>query len=194
MKKSLKLYKSIFAAFLLFCLSGHPYAESSDPRYIGELHPPVQVSDNGAEIVVLFTKNNMKNVISNSHVAHGEIFYISTQPFSAKLNYVWKIEDEEIVSVFFHEWKNPSRGGKSLYLLTRRALSNDAFSGHVFSTMELPLIQENNSLSLIFFPGDLQDTTLTNCYDGRDLIKSKAITCLYKNAGSIKKYLASQDQ
>jgi hypothetical protein len=188
------LYKHILIAALFFFLNGYLYAESDNSRYTGELHPPVRISDKGAEIVVLFTKNNMKRSISSSHIANGEIFYISTHPFLARLNYVSKIEDDEVVSVFFHDWENSARGGRSLYILTKRVVSNDAFSGHAFSTAELPLIHENNILSLNFFPGDLQDSTLINCYDGRDLIKNKQKTCPYKDAYSIKKYLSSLDQ
>ncbi|MGI0014974.1 MAG: hypothetical protein ACREBU_16260 [Nitrososphaera sp.] len=193
MKKFLKPCSSLFTVFLIFCHGGYSNAENSDPQYVSELHPPVVASDSGSEIIVLFTKNNMKKNIHDSHVANGEIFYVSSRPFSAKLNYVWKVEDEEISSVFFYEWKAPSRAGKSLFLLTRRALSNSSFSGHTFSVTEFPLIKENNVLSLNFFPGDHEDSTLTNCLDGRDLANKKTIVCPYKDAGSIKKYLTSQD-
>lgn len=135
----------------------------------------------------------MKNEIYNVHVPEGEVFYISRKPFIPKLNYVWKIEDEEVSSVFFYEWKTQPKAGKSLFLLTRRTLSDSLCSGYVYSVIEFPLIKEKNQISLAFFPGDLQESALTNCRDGRDLSTGKTVICPYKTAASIKSYLSSQD-
>lgn len=183
----------LFAAILVFCLDSLPSALARDPHYVAELHPPVIAEYEGAEIIVLFTKSNMKNEIHNTHVPDGEVFYISRRPFIPKLNYVWKIEDEEVSSVFFYEWKTQPKAGKTLFLLTRNRLSNSSFSGYEYSVMEFPLIKEGSQLSLAFFPGDIQESALTNCRDGRDLSTGKTVICPYKTAASVKNYLSSQD-
>lgn len=193
MKKYLKNYKLLFTTLLVFCLDSSPSALARDLHYVAELHPPVIAEYEGAEIIVLFTKSNMKNDIHNAHVPDGEVFYISRRPFIPKLNYVWKIEDEEVSSVFFYEWKTQPKAGKSLFLLTRNRLSNNSFSGYEYSVIEFPLIKEGSQLSLVFFPGDLQESTLTNCRDGRDLSSGKTVTCPYKTAASVKNYLSSRD-
>lgn len=193
MKKYLKNYKLLFATLLVFCLDSSPSALASDLHYVAELHPPVIAEYEGAEIIVLFTKNNMKNDIHNVPVPSGEVFYMSRRPFIPKLNYVWKIEGEEVSSVFFYEWKTQPKAGKSLFLLTRNLLSNSSFSGYVYSVIEFPLIKEGSQLSLAFFPGDLQESALTNCRDGRDLSTGETVICPYKTAASVKSYLSSQD-
>lgn len=193
MKKYLKNYKILSAIWLTICLEGLSSAVARDLHYVAELHPPVVAKYKGAEIIVLFTKSNMKNEIHSLPVPDGEIFYISKQPFIPKLNYVWKIEDEEVSSVFFYEWKTQPKAGKSLFLLTRSTLSDSLFSGYVYSVMEFSLIKEGSQLSLAFFPGDLQESALTNCRDGRDLSTGKTVICPYKTAASVKSYLSSQD-
>lgn len=194
MKKYFKHFKILPVALLVFCLSGLSSTIAGDLPYITELHPPVVIEYEGAEIIVLFTKSSMKNEIHSLHVPYGEVFYISSRPFIPRLNYVWKIEDEEIASVFFHEWKSKLKVGKSLLLLTRSRVMNSLFNGYVYSITEFPLIKEKGRLSLEFFIGDAQDSALTNCRDGRDLLTGKVVTCPYKTAESVKSYLSSQNE
>lgn len=169
-------------------------ATAPAPRYIGELHPPVMVSEDKKKLVVYFLKSNFKNSISEAHIAAGEIFYVQVHPLKADLKYIWKIEGEEITSVFFYDWKTPSRAGKTMYVLTRSPISSNHFNGVLYSTLAIPIISEGDTLSLIFFPGDPQDPKLQSCYEGIYLETKKATHCAYKNAGAIKKYFADQDK
>lgn len=139
-------------------------------------------------------KNNFKKNIENTHIANGEIYYLQIQPLAPALKYAWKVEGDQIASVFFYDWKVPERAGRSMYVLTKSAISNNAFEGVFYSTMELPLISEDDHLTLSFFPGDSQDSRLQNCYEGRNLESNKIINCTYNNASSIKKYLILQDK
>jgi len=195
----LKTYSKIFSKTLITCFvltitQSALTAETSDPRYIGELHPPVMVSEDNKKLVVYFLKSNFKNSISEAHIAAGEIFYVQVHPLKAELKYIWKIEGEEITSVFFYDWKTPSRAGKTMYVLTRSPISSNHFNGILYSTLAIPIISEGDTLSLIFFPGDPQDPKLQSCYEGIYLETKKATHCAYKNAGAIKKYLADQDK
>ena len=195
MNKFLKIFRQILILHITLFVAMQALAtDGSDPRYVGELHPPVMVSDKGNKIAVFFLKNNFKNSISNIHVATGEIYYFQVQPLTPELKYVWKVEGEQISSVFFYDWKTPERAGRSMYVLTKTVVSNQIFEGVSYSVMELPVISEGNKLSLNFFPGDLQDSKLQNCYEGLYLEESKTVTCAYKNANDIKKYLAFQDK
>lgn len=169
-------------------------ATAPAPRYIGELHPPVVVSEDNKKLVVYFLKSNFKNSISEAHIAAGEIFYVQVHPLKADLKYIWKIEGEEVTSVFFYDWKTPSRAGKTMYVLTSSPISSNHFNGVLYSTLAIPIISEGDTLSLIFFPGDPQDPKLQSCYEGIYLETKKATHCTYKNAGAIKKYLADQDK
>lgn len=139
-------------------------------------------------------KNNFKNNIKNTHIANGEIYYFQIQPLASALEYVWKVEGDQIASVFFYDWKAPERAGRSMYVLTKSVISNKAFEGVSYSAMEFPLISEGDHLSLSFFPGDSQDSRLQNCYEGRNLESNEIINCTYNNASSIKKYLILQDK
>lgn len=195
----MKIYSKIFSKTLITCFvltitQSALTAETSDPRYIGELHPPVMVSEDNKKLVVYFLKSNFKNSISEAHIAAGEIFYVQVHPLKADLKYIWKIEGEEVTSVFFYDWKTPSRAGKTMYVLTRSPISSNHFNGVLYSTLAIPIISEGDTLSLIFFPGDPQDPKLQSCYEGIYLETKKATHCTYKNAGAIKKYLADQDK
>lgn len=195
MNRFLKIFRQVLTLQITFSAAMQvPAADGSDPRYVGELHPPVMASDKDNKIVVFFLKNNFKKSIVNTHVASGEIYYFQVQPLASELKYAWKVEGDQISSVFFYDWKNPERAGRSMYVLTKTAVSNKAFEGVSYSAMELPLISEGDKLSLNFFPGDPQDSRLQNCYEGRYLENSKIVTCPYKDASKIKKYLMLQDK
>lgn len=193
----LKKYSKVFKTFKTcafavgFMISNAWAAEAPS---IGELHPPVVAAVGQQKIVVYFLKNNLKNKIKDVHVADAEIFYSSINSDKATLNYVWKIEGEQITSVFFYEWKSPDRSGKTMYVLTKSKLSNSEFDGVTYSTLELPLIKDGDRLSVSFFPGDSSDSILQNCREGRELATGKNAVCAYKDAGSIKKYLTAQDK
>jgi len=169
-------------------------AWAAETPSIGELHPPVVAAVGQQKIVVYFLKNNLKDKIKDVHVADAEIFYSSMNADKPTLNYVWKIEGEQITSVFFYEWKSPDRSGKTMYVLTKSKLSNSEFDGVMYSTMELPIIKDGDKLSVSFFPGDSSDSILQNCREGRELATGKNAICAYKDAGSIKKYLSAQDK
>lgn len=195
MKKSLKIFnQALILQITFFTAMQASAADGGDPRYVGELHPPVVVSDKNEKIAVFFLKNNFKTSIANDHIATGEIYYFQIQPLAPELKYVWKVEGDQISSVFFYNWKTPDRVGRSMYVLTKTSVSNQAFEGASYSTMEFPLISESGNLSLSFFPGDHQDSRLQNCYEGRHIESNKVATCAYKDASNIKKYLKLQDK
>jgi hypothetical protein len=186
----------VFLLGLLACVETASSSEEyvSDRRYTGELHPPVIASWGDDKIAVLFLKNEFKNSIADHYVADGEMYYFSLRPLAPKLEYVWKIEGDEVVSVFFYEWKSPVRTGKSMFLLAKDIVSNAAFEGVSYSVTEFPLIKDGNGLELVYFKGGHQDDRLRNCLDGIDHEKNKTLSCEYKNAGSVKRYLKSQDK
>lgn len=195
MKKFLKIFRQALILQISFSATILALAANgSDPRYIGELHPPVIVTDKGKKMAVLFLKNNFKESIENTHVATGEIYYFQVQPLTPELKYVWKMEGDQISSIFFYDWKTPERSGRSMYVLMKTVVSNRIFEGFSYTVMELPVISEGDKLSLNFFPGDLQDSKLQNCYEGLYLDEMRTVTCAYKNASDIKKYLARQDK
>jgi hypothetical protein len=194
MKKFLKIFKRVLILQITFSTMQSLAADNTDPRYVGELHPPLVVSDKERKIVVLFLKSNLKGSIENTHVATGEIYYLQAQPLKPELKYVWKIEGNQISSVFFYDWKSPERRGRSMYVLTKSRISNRLFEGASYTTMEFPIILEGNKLSLNYFPGDLQDPEFQNCYEGLYLESREAVTCAYKNSGDIKNYLTLKDK
>lgn len=169
-------------------------ALAEDARTIGELHPPVIASLGDQKITVFFLKNNLKEKVVGTHVPYAEIFYSPMNVAKPSLNYVWKIEGEQIASVFFYERKLPDRAQKSMYVLVRNKVSNAGFEGVAYSAIELPLIKNGGELSVAFFSGDQGFPALQNCNDGRDLTTGKEVVCPYKDAASIKKYLASVEK
>lgn len=185
--------KQVLALLIGFFVMVDAIAVGSDSRYVEEFHPSVVVSERDKKIVVVFLKNNFKESIKNDHVASGEIYYIQVRPLAPDLKYVWKVEGDQISSVFFFKWKSAGRAGKSMFVLTKTVVSNRLFEGYSYSVMELPIILEGDALSLNFFPGDHPDAALQNCYEGVYLEEGRVVTCAYKNADDIKKYLALQD-
>ena len=167
---------------------------AEDAQTIGQLHPPVIASLGDQKITVFFLKNNLKGKVADAQIPYAEIFYSPIDAARPSLNYAWKVEGEQIASVFFYERKSPSRAGKSMYVLTKSKISNSEFEGVAYSTIELPLIKSDDKLSLAFFSGDPEDPSLQNCNDGRDLTTGKDIVCPYKDAASIKSYLASLEK
>lgn len=168
-------------------------ASASDPQTIGELHSPVVASVGDQKIMVYFFKNNLKDQATHVHVPDAEIFYSPVNATKPTLNYVWKLEDEQVVSVFFFERKTPERAGKSMFVLGKSKESYISFEGFSYSVLELPLIKNGDQLSLKFSRGDPSDPELQNCRDGRDLEKGVDVVCAYKDAASIKKRLAALD-
>lgn len=168
-------------------------ALASDPQTIGELHPPVVASLGDQKITVFFLKNNLKGQVREGHVPYAEIFYITTNAVKPSLNYVWKVEGEQIASVFFFERKFPEQSGKSMFVLTKQKVSHSQFEGDSYSVLELPLVKDGEQLALRFFSGDPPDPELENCLDGRNLADDVKVECAYKNATSIKKRLADLD-
>jgi hypothetical protein len=168
-------------------------ALASDPQTIGELHPPVVASLGDQKITVFFLKNNLKGQVREGHVPYAEIFYITTNAVKPSLNYVWKVEGEQIASVFFFERKFPEQSGKSMFVLTKQKVSHSQFEGDSYSVLELPLVKDGEQLALRFFSGDPPDPELENCLDGRYLADDVKVECAYKDATSIKKRLADLD-
>ncbi|PIF50198.1 hypothetical protein CLU80_2560 [Pseudomonas sp. 29] len=168
-------------------------ALASDPQTIGELHPPVVASLGDQKITVFFLKNNLKGQVREGHVPYAEIFYITTNAVKPSLNYVWKVEGEQIASVFFFERKFPEQSGKSMFVLTKQKVSHSQFEGDSYSVLELPLVKDGEQLALRFFSGDPPDPELENCLDGRNLADDVKVECAYKDATSIKKRLADLD-
>lgn len=193
MKKFLKVFKFYIAVVSVVGISMQSAWADENPS-IGELHPPVVASVGDQKITVFFLKNNLKGQIEGRHVANAEIFYSPMNSAKPTLSYVWKVEGDQIASVFFYDWKSPDRGGRSMFVLTESKLSNNEFDGVTYSTMELSLVKEGDKLSVVFFPGEPSDPVLQNCNEGRDLAAGNNVVCNYKDAGSIKKYLASQDK
>jgi hypothetical protein len=168
-------------------------AWASDPQTIGELHPPVVASLGDQKITVFFLKNNLKGQVREGHVPYAEIFYTTTNAVKPSLNYVWKVEGEQIASVFFFERKFLEQAGKSMFVLTKQKVSHIQFEGYSYSVLELPLFKDGDQLALRFFSGDPPDPELQNCLDGRNLADDVKVECAYKDAASIKKRLADLD-
>lgn len=195
LSRFLKMSKLLLALLVYLAATMQALAVgSNDSRYVGELHPSVIVSEKDRKVVVVFLKSNFKNSIEGAHVATGEIYYLQVQPLVPALKYVWKVEGDQISSVFFFDWKTPGKSGRSMYVLTKNIVSNQVFEGYSYSVMELPIILDGNELSLNFFPGDLQDSKLQNCYEGLYLEEGKVVSCAYKSAGDIKEYLTLQNK
>ncbi|WJK09792.1 hypothetical protein [Pseudomonas fluorescens] len=173
-------------------LSTQP-ASASDLQTIGELHPPVVASLGDQKITVFFLKNNLKDQVRDVHVPDVEIFYAPMNAVKPSLNYVWKVEGEQIASVFFFERKFPERAGKSMFVLTKHKVLHKHFEGDSYSVLELPLFKDGDHLALQFFRGDLPDPELQNCLDGINREDGVEVECAYKDAASIKKYLADLD-
>ncbi|WP_423204545.1 hypothetical protein PGC34_28130 [Pseudomonas kribbensis] len=177
---------------LIAGLSTQP-ASASDLQTIGELHPPVVASLGDQKITVFFLKNNLKDQVRDVHVPDAEIFYAPTNAVKPSLNYVWKVEGEQIASVFFFERKFPERAGKSMFVLTKHKVLHKHFEGDSYSVLELPLFKDGDHLALQFFRGDPPDPELQNCLDGINREDGLEVVCAYKDAASIKKYLADLD-
>ncbi|MEB0225359.1 hypothetical protein RHM58_07515 [Pseudomonas sp. 10S4] len=188
-----RVFSGVCALAIMIGLSSQS-ALAEDARTIGELHPPVIASLGDQKITVFFLKNNLKGKVVETHVPYAEIFYSPINVAKPSLNYVWKIEGEQIASVFFYERTLPDRAQKSMYVLMRSKASNAGFEGVSYSVMELPLIKNGDELSVAFFTGDQEYPALQNCNDGRDLTTGKEVVCPYKDAASIKKYLASVEK
>lgn len=193
MKKYSKIFEVCGAFALGIGMLGSNVLADDLPS-IGEMHPPVVASVGERKVTVFFLKNNLKDKVQDEHVADAEIFYSPINSAKPSLNYVWKVEGDQIASVFFYDWKSSGRAGKSMYVLTKSKLSNSGFEGVTYSAMELSIIKNGDSLSVAFFSGDPSDPVLQNCNEGRDLAMGKNLVCAYKDAGSIKKYLATQDK
>lgn len=87
--------------FLSLSATQAPAADNVDSRYVGELHRPLLISQKGKQIAIFFLKNNLRGNITSTHVAAGEIYYFQVSPLAPELNYVWKVEGDQISSVFF---------------------------------------------------------------------------------------------
>lgn len=187
-----RLLSCMSALGFMVALLAQP-ALASDPQTIGELHPPVVASLGDQKITVFFLKNNLKGQVREGHVPYAEIFYTTTNAVKPSLNYVWKVEGEQIASVFFFERKFPEQAGKSMFVLTKQKVSHSQFEGDSYSVLELPLVKDGEQLALRFFSGDPPDPELENCLDGRNLADDVKVECAYKDATSIKKRLADLD-
>ena len=190
-----RFFKSLRVCVYLYilCFSLDVLAESLlDERYVGEMHSPVLISAEGKSVVAFFLKNNLKGKIKE-YVADGEIYFMQNKPLVLGLNYVWKVEGDRIASVFFYDWNSPERKGRSMFVLTESDVSGESFEGKIYSVMELPVVVEEGELSLVYFKGDLLDSRLQSCYEGIDLRNGSKVSCAYKNAGDIKRYLSTID-
>jgi hypothetical protein len=132
--------------------------------------------------------------VNGEYVADAEIYYSPIGSDKTFFKYVWKVEGDQIASVFFYDWKSPERRGKSMYVLVKSKLSDSAFDGFSYSVMELPLRVDGENASLLYFTGDPSDPALENCKDGKDLVSGAKVVCSYKDAASIKKYFTAQDK
>ena len=177
---------------LIYMAAGLATVEVSAAEHssIGEMHPPVIVQLGRSRAVVLFLKNNFKDEGKGSFVG-AEVFYMASTASKPVLKYVWKVRAEQIISVFFYDWKSAPRLGRSMYVLTKSRLSNSAFEGVSFSTMEFSLVEEKGELKIMFFPKDLQEPALQNCLEGQDLLEAKKKVCKYQDSESVKNYFRS---
>lgn len=177
---------------LIYMAAGLATVEVSAAEHssIGEMHPPVIAQLGRSRAVVLFLKNNFKDEGKGSFVG-AEVFYIALTANKPVLKYVWKVRAEQIISVFFYDWKSESRLGRSMYVLTKSRLSNSAFEGASYSTMEFSLVEEQGEFKIMFFPKDLQEPALQNCLEGADLLDGKKKVCQYKDSEAVKRYFRS---
>lgn len=151
-----RLFCGIYALAIMIGLSIQS-ALAEDARTIGELHPPVIASLGDQKIIVFFLKNNLKSKVVETYVPYAEIFYSPINVAKPSLNYVWKVQGEQIASVFFYERNLPGRAKKSMYVLVKNKVSNSGFEGVNYSVMELPLTKNGDELSVAFFP-EIQNT------------------------------------
>ncbi len=193
MKKYLKLSKirCIFAMVISLVVS-NVLADAAPT--LSEFHPAVVASVGEKKIAVFFLKNSLKKLVNGEYVADAEIYYSPIGSDKTFFKYVWKVEGDQIASVFFYDWKSPERRGKSMYVLVKSKLSDSAFDGFSYSVMELPLRVDGENASLLYFTGDPSDPALENCKDGKDLVSGAKVVCSYKDAASIKKYFTAQDK
>lgn len=128
---------------LIYMFAGLATLEVSAAEHfsIGEMHPPVIAKLGQSKAVVLFLKNNFKDE-GNGFFVGAEVFYMALTANKPVLEYVWKVRAEQIISVFFYDWKSAPRLGRSMYVLTKSRLSNSAFEGASFSTLEFSLVEE----------------------------------------------------
>ena len=192
-KMELGRFSGFFRAFGLMAGLSTQSALAGDPQTIGELHPPVVASLGDQKITVFFLKNNLKEQATGVHVPTAEIFYSALNAAKPTLNYVWKVEGEQIASVFFFERKSPARAGKSMFVLTKNKISHSHFEGDSYSVLELPLFKDGDQLSMQFFRGDPPEPEFQNCRDGLNLEDDVEVECAYKDAASIRKRLAELD-
>lgn len=171
-----------------------PDTWASDKTSISEAHPPVLITVAQKKLAIFFLKNNFKSEIKGTHVADAEIFYSLVDASDLKFKYVWKIEGDQIASVFFYDWKSSGRLGKSMYVLTKSRFSRPDFEGFEYSTIEFPITNKDDGPAVSFFQNDLPDPNLERCIDGRNLVSGELVVCAYKDAGSIKRYLAKNDK
>ncbi|WP_139832553.1 hypothetical protein [Pseudomonas sp. B26(2017)] len=193
MKKFLKMSKLHCFFAMVLCLVGSNVRADAAPT-ISEFHPTVVASVGDKKIAVFFLKNSLREMAKGEYVADAEIYYAPIGSNKTFFKYVWKVEGDQIASVFFYDWKSPERAGKSMYVLTKTRLSDAAFDGFTYSVMELPIRLEGESASLLYFTGDPSDPALQNCKDGKDLVSGVDVVCDYKDAASIKKYFNLQDK
>ena len=172
---------------LIYMAAGLATVEVSAAEHssIGEMHPPVIAKLGQSRAVVLFLKNNYKDE-GNGFFVGAEVFYMASTASKPVLKYVWKVRAEQIISVFFYDWKSESRLGRSMYVLTKSRLSNSAFEGASYSTMEFSLVEEQGEFKIMFFPKDLQEPALQNCLEGADLLDGKKKVCQYKDSEAVK--------
>ncbi len=190
MKKWFMIFKMLVIPFL-YPISN---AWAIDKPTIGELHPPVEISIGQEKISLFFLQNNLKLIATDAHVPTAEVFYLSEASHKLSLNYVYKIEGDQIASVFFYDWVSREKEGKSMFVLMKSRLSTKEFEGFTYSTMEFPIVKDGQHMAVKFFPKDLPDSVLGNCTEGRNLINGEAVSCGYKTAIDIKKYLVTQDK
>lgn len=95
-----RVFSGICALAIMIGLSSQSTL-AEDVRTIGELHPPVIASLGDQKITVFFLKNNLKDKVVGTNAPYAEICYSPINVAKPSLNYVWKIEGEQIASVFF---------------------------------------------------------------------------------------------
>jgi hypothetical protein len=157
------------------------------PRYVIEMHAPVPISMNRYKGQIFFFKNNLRHEL-NSYVGIGDIYFFQTEPIGRKMEYVGKIVDDEIVSVFFAHWST-SKGGRSMYVLARSRTDDDRRDGYQYSVTEYPFGIHEDRLTVRYYPGDGDITELQDCFEGINKLLNIHESCKYKTAADVKAFL-----
>lgn len=188
MKKYFLAVSGVLSLLVTLKVFGQPEDPADEEAM--EMHPPVILDVDRKQTAVFFMRDHPKKDTSDFY--GGTIYFLQLKPFMPKLSYVWRVNDEDILSVFFNENNFYGKKSTSMFVLSKRYVSDRLRRGSYYSVMELPVISELGKLYPYFFTGDPQDPKLENCFEGVEIETGQTLKCDYKKASSIKIYLKTR--